>query len=153
MGNESLHWQAPEYHHYERSVDWFWAVGIITICIVILSFMYGNSLFGILILLSVFMLIYFVRREPGLVDYDLANMGITIGNELHPYQTLEAFWVELRHGNPTLIIQSKKKLQPLISIPLNGANPDEVHAFLSQYLDEVELQEPVAHKVMDYLGF
>jgi len=153
MINISLKWQAPEYHSYERSVDWFWAVGIITLCIVILSFVYNNSLFGILILLSAIILVYFVKREPEMVTYEITQRGVLINDEFHPYQTLESFWLELQMGEPKLILKSKKTLQQLIMIPIEKNNPDEIHGLLSDYLTEAILTEPASHKVMEYLGF
>jgi len=150
---DSLKWQAPEYNHYERSTDWFWAVGIITVCIVALAFFFGNALFGILILLSAIILVSFVFRVPQDIEYTINARGITVGKVLHPYLTLEAYWLETRTGEPKLILKSKKALQPFIIIPVHEESADEIAAVLRQFLEEKELQEPVSHKVMEYLGF
>jgi len=150
---DSLKWQAPEYNHYERSTDWFWAVGIITVCIVALAFFFGNALFGVLILLSAIILVSFVFRVPQDIEYTINARGITVGKVLHPYLTLEAYWLETRTGEPKLILKSKKALQPFIIIPVHEESADEIAAVLRQFLEEKELQEPVSHKVMEYLGF
>jgi hypothetical protein len=153
MEKLSLTWQAPEYHHYERTTDWFWAVGIITVCIAVLSFIYDNALFGILILLSAGILIFYTKREPAMVDYEINARGVVVGKELHPYLTIEAFWIETRHGDPKIILKSKKNLLPYIIIPIHEESVDDVSAVLADFLDEKELQEPASHKVMEYLGF
>jgi hypothetical protein len=152
MEKLSLTWQAPEYNHYQRSTDWFWAVGIITICIAILAFVYNNALFGILILLSAAILVFYAIREPSFVDYEINQRGITVGKDLHPYLTIEAFWVETRHGEPKIILKSKKNLMPYI-IPVHEESADDVATVLREFLEEKELQEPSSHKVMEYLGF
>ena len=152
--DESLKWSAPEYHHYERSTDWFWAVGIITVCIAVLAFVFGNALFGILILLSAGILIFYVLRVPQDVIYEINQRGIVINNDLHPYLTLEAFWVETRNlPEPKIILKSKKTLQPYIIIPVHEDSADEVASVLRNFLEEKELAEPASHKVMEYLGF
>ena len=69
--DDSLKWSAPEYHHYKRSTDWFWAVGIITICISILAFVFDNALFGVLILLSAGILIFYTLRVPEEIQYEI----------------------------------------------------------------------------------
>lgn len=153
MEKVSLTWQAPEYNHYERSTDWFWAVGIITLSIAILAFIYNNALFGILILLSAGILVFYAIREPMFVDYEINHRGIIINKNLHPYLTIESFWIETRHGEPKIILKSKKNLLPYIIIPLHEESIDDVASVLTEFLDEKELQEPASHKVMEYLGF
>ena len=153
MENLPLVWQAPEYHHYQRSNDWFWAVGVITISIAILAFVFGNALFGILILLSASILIFFVIREPENVTYEINKRGVMINKELHPYLTLESFWIETRTGDPKIILKSKKMVMPYIIIPIHNDDVDEMAAVLSEFLEEKEAQEPNSHKIMEYLGF
>ena len=151
---DSLKWQAPEYHHYERSTDWFWAVGIITICIAVLAFIFNNALFGILILLSAGILVFYALRTPEDVEYEINKRGIMVGKELHPYMTLEAFWIETRNNiEPKIILKSKKSFLPYIIIPVHNDSADEVADVLRNFLEEKELSEPSAHKVMEYLGF
>ena len=151
---DSLKWQAPEYRHYQRSNDWFWAVGIITICIAILAFIFNDALFGILILLSAGILVFYVIRIPQDVEYEINQRGIVVGKELHPYLTIESFWIETR-GNiePKIILKSKKAFLPYIIIPVHDESADEVASILRNFLEEKELSEPVAFKVMEYLGF
>ena len=151
---DSLKWSAPEYHHYKRSTDWFWAVGIITICISVLSFVFNNSLFGVLILLSAGILIFYTIREPQEVAYEINKRGVVVGNDLHPYLTIESFWIETRNvPEPKIILKSKKAIMPYITIPLHEDSVDEVSAFLREFVEEKELSEPASHKVMEYLGF
>lgn len=153
MDNLSLKWSAPEYHHYKRSNDWFWAVGIIVISIAILAFVFGNGLFGILILLSAGVLIFFVLREPNDIQYEINTRGVVVGNDLHPYLTIESFWTETRFGDPKLIIKSKKAVMPFIIIPVHEESIDEIANTLRNFLEEKELAEPASHKIMEYLGF
>ena len=151
--DESLKWSAPEYHHYERSKDWFWAVGIITICIAVLAFVFNNGLFGVLILLSAGILVFYAIRVPQNVNYEINNRGIIVGKELHPYLTIESFWVETRGAEPKIILKSKKSVMPYIVIPVHQDDADQMAAILREFLEEKELSEPSSHKVMEYLGF
>ncbi len=153
MDDLSLKWSAPEYHHYQRSTDWFWAVGIITISTTVLAFVFNNPLFGVLILLSTTILIFYVTRVPKNVDYEINNRGIIVGKDLQPYLTIEAFWIETREGEPKIILKSKKSIMPYIVIPLHDDSVSQVVSVLREFLEEKELQEPMAHKVMEYLGF
>lgn len=153
MEKISLSWEAPEYQHYKRSNDWFWAVGIITICIATLSFIYHNALFGILIVISAIILVYFTLREPEIVTYSLNQKGLYINNSFISYASIEAYWIETHGDEPKLILKTKKNFQPIIAIPVHEESVSELDSFLEQYLEEKELREPASHKVMEYLGF
>jgi hypothetical protein len=153
MEDSSLKWQAPEYHHYQRSADWFWAVGIIVVCVVVLAFIFDNALFGILILLSAAVLIFYTLRVPHDVEYEINERGIAINGDLHPYLTIEAFWLETRMGEPKIILKSKKTIMPYIVIPVHEDSADEIATILREFLEEKELTEPASHKIMEYLGF
>ena len=149
----SLKWSAPEYTHYKRSVDWFWAVGIIAVCIATLAFVYDNALFGVLILLSAGILTYYAVRVPENVEYEINKRGVIVGKDLHPYLTIEAFWIETRVGEPKLILKSKKTIMPYIIIPVHEDSADQIAEVLRVFLEEKELAEPASHKIMEYLGF
>ncbi len=153
MDNISLKWQAPEYHHYQRSTDWFWAVGIIVISITVLAFFFKNPLLGILIILATIIMISFVFREPQNIDYEINLKGISINKKLHPYITFDFFWIETRQNEPKIILKLKKELSPFIIIPLHEDDVDDVNDVLRQFIEEKEMREPTSHKIMEYLGF
>ena len=151
-----IRWQALEYHHESKSVDWFWAVGIIAVCVIILSVLYDNYLFAILILIATFSVFMYAVRQPELVQFELNRRGIIIHRKIYPYASLQSFWVEEFnnvHPHPKLLIKSQKVMVPLIVIPIAGVHPDEVRDFLQHYLPEEEIYEPLSQKVMEYLGF
>jgi hypothetical protein len=151
-----LRWQALEYHHEPKSTDWFWAVGIIALCVAITSIIYGDVLFAILILIAAGSLAIYAVREPDLVSFELNDKGVLIERKMYPYATLESFWVEEHnnvHPHPKLLIKSQKLTMPLIVIPIDEVHPDEVRNFLLNYLAEEQHFEPLSQKVMEYLGF
>ncbi|HZS43198.1 MAG TPA: hypothetical protein VFA52_03210 [Candidatus Paceibacterota bacterium] len=151
-----LTWQALEYHHEPKSVDWFWAVGIIALCIAVTSVIYGDILFAILVLIGAGSLAIYAVREPELVQFELNEKGVRIDRKLYPYATLESFWVEEHrnvHPRPKLLIKSQKITMPLIVIPIEEIHPDDIRNFILNYLPEEEHYEPLSQKLMEYLGF
>lgn len=151
-----LTWQALEYHHETKTVDWFWAVGIIAVCIAITAVIYGDVLFGILVLIGAGSLAIYAVREPELISFELNEKGVLIERKMYPYATLESFWVEEHHNvhrHPKLLIKSQKITMPLIVIPIDEVHPDNVRRFLLNFLQEEEHFEPLSQKVMEYLGF
>ncbi len=153
MNDEIITWETPEYEQKEKSVDWYIALGVVAVSTATASFLLGNILFAILILLSIFGLAMYSAKTPGILKIELNNRGILVNNTVYSYSTLESFWVEEYDKEPKIIIQSEKALMPYIIIPLGDADPDKVREFLFEYLEEEEHYEPLSHKIMDYLGF
>ena len=149
-----INWQAYEYHHEPKSVDWFWAVAIIALCVTILSILYSDILFAIVVLIGTATLCIYAVRPPELVRFELNEKGVVIEDKMYPYATLESFWVEeAAYPHPKLLIKSKKFIMPLIVIPIDEVHPEDVRQYLLPYLPEVEHFEPVSQKIMEYLGF
>ncbi len=148
-----IRWTAPEYSHREKTADWFWAVGIISISLAGAAIIFNNVLLAIFILLGAFTLSLYAHREPSLVEYELNEKGIVSGNTLYTYSSLQSFWVETRHGQPKLFIQSKRPMVPFITILLGDINPNIVDEYLTRYIREEEYVEPLSHKLLEYLGF
>ena len=59
----------------------------------------------------------------------------------------------MNENEPKMILRSKKKILPLIVFPIEGMHHLDVRDFLLKYLPEVEMHEPVSHKIMEVLGF
>ena len=150
-----LKWEAHEYEHFERSTDWYWAVTIVTISIVALAIIFNNFLFAILILVSVFSLMLYAHRQPILVEYEINKKGIRIHDTIYIYSTIESFWVDshVEHHAPKLILRSTKMLMPILVIPLKDVHPDDIHSYLIEFLPEEEHHEPLAHTLMEFIGF
>ncbi len=158
----SIVWEAPEFYHSPKSSDWFWAVGIIAVSIVIFSFIYGNILLGIIIILGTFSVFLHANKESVIREIELNEQGVRIGKRFYPYKTLESFWLEVHqvehdeYGNlifAKLLIKSRKTFMPLIVITVEYPDLDEIREFLSIFILEEEHHEPLAQKVIEYFGF
>ncbi|MBI2476375.1 MAG: hypothetical protein HYV67_03985 [Candidatus Taylorbacteria bacterium] len=150
---EPLVWETFEYVYREKSADWYWAVSIIAVSMAVTSVLFNNVLFAIFIALSFFTLMLYAKRKPHLLQIRLDERGIQEGRARHPYSSIESFWVESRFGDFKIIIKSKNKASPYIIIPIEDVNADEVRNHLKKYLPEEEHSEPLAKRIMEYLGF
>jgi hypothetical protein len=148
-----IEWDAYEYEHKERSPDWYWAVGIVAVSGAIASIIFGNIIFAILLLLSVFSLTLFVNRPPETVHVVLTEAGIQRGDVLYPYYTLHSFWIDDDHPHKKIIVRSRKMFMPLIVVPLGDMNPDRVRTTLLRLLPEEFQSLPLLERVLEYFGF
>ena len=147
-------WNALEYEYFPKSADWFWMIIILTLSIAIASFILGNFLFGVLILVSGFSIILFGLRKPQNVVFSITGRGVQIDDKLYPYNTLESFWI---YYNPPvqkqITLKSKKIFMPSIQIPLGDADPNIARNFLLKFMQEKEHPESLTDSVLRILKF
>jgi hypothetical protein len=151
--NDIIKWEAFEYKHTHKQIDWYIALGIIATAASAATFMLGNILFGIFIILGAFTLAMYSKRKPGMMHMEIGTRGILFNNRVYPYNSLKSFWVKDSEEEPKIIIQSNKMFMPYIIIPLGNTDPEKVREFLFEYIEEEEHCEPLSHKLMEYLGF
>lgn len=148
-----LRWSAYEHEHIERSVDWFWALGIVAVSIALTSILFGNVLFAILIIVAAYTIGRIARTPPELVEFELSDRGVRVGGTLHRYDEIISFWVEDELDKaPLLLVDTIKFMSPNLIIPIEGIDPHEVRVFLQERADEVPMKEPVSHKILEFLG-
>ncbi len=160
MAKDPFIWQAHEYIFQEKTSDWYWAVGIIGASVAVISLIFGNIIFALLIALCTFCLMLFGAKEPALVRFEINKTGVLIDRRLYPYGTLQSFWVEdnrHRGHQSKLFLKSKRLAVPLIAVPLEGheegVNPEDIRDFLLDHLLEDEHAEPLGQKVLEFFGF
>jgi hypothetical protein len=148
-----LRWSAYEHEHLERGSDWFWALGIIAVSAALTSILLGNVLFALLIVVAAATIGLIANHPPQLHEFELTDKGIRTGVTTHPYENIISFWVDEEPHEPVLLIDTIAFMAPNLVIPLGDTDPDAVREFLSQYVQEVPMKEPLAHKVMEFFGF
>jgi hypothetical protein len=147
-------WEAYEHHHLEKKSDWFWILGIITITSAVVSILLGNTLLGILILIAGALVAILASREPKIISYAVTQRGLRIDEKLFPYTTLEAFCID-EEGTfgPQLLVRSEKMFMPLLILPLPEDAMDDIEDIIAERLAEEHIEEPLAHKLLEFFGF
>lgn len=139
---DKIEWQVPEYEFHQKSPDWFWALGIITIALFFSAIFLRSFLFGILTLLAGFSIALYGARRPSIVSFGVGPRGMQIGDRIYNYEDLKSFWVNY---NPPykkeLIIESKKTFMPHIVIMLGDTDPEKIRDYLLQFLKEEKIEE------------
>lgn len=148
-----ISWDAPEHHHTEKNNDWYWAVGIITLTAAALSFIFGNVVFGILIIVGVFTLVVNASRKPSIIRIEINDRGLIIEDVLYPFLTLESFWIDAHEHPPRILFKSHKTFMPYITVHISDVDREEVRQVLLKYIAETEHHEPLTKKLLERFGF
>ena len=149
---ERVNWRGPGHFHIEKKREWYLAVIIISLGIIVAAVVLKNYIFALLIALAAFTSMMFASRGPREVEIEVNHYGIIFGEYFYPYEALESYDIE-ELPELRILIKTKKLLMPTVIIPAHDAPIDKVEEILSQYLEVEDLQEPIFHKVFEYLGF
>ena len=146
-----LQWRTYEYEEIHRPTDWFIAVAIITITLAVASVLIDNLLFAVVIVISSIALVLNAIKKPLLLDYEISMEGVTAGTYKYPYSELHSFWI--KEEEDIVLIRQKRITATLISIPVKDVPMETVRQFLTIYLPQEEILEPLSQKIMERLGF
>jgi len=150
---EKIEWSALEYEEKERSVDWFWALGIIVVAGSVTSLIYGNYFFAILLILSGILLGFFAIKKPEMVSYELNKKGLKIKTRLFPYESMKSFFVQTT-PKPMLFVKSSRMFMPILSMPIEDNLAEDIRSLLlSNNVQEEEMKEGPSERIMERLGF
>ena len=103
----TLRWSAHEHEHVPRDSNWYWALGILAACVALISVLFGNVLFAILILVAAATLGILATTPPPLIEFELSDRGIRVGGTMHRYEEVISFWVEDHDADPPILLVDK----------------------------------------------
>jgi hypothetical protein len=147
-------WSVAPYEHYERSVDWYWIMGIIVLAIVVISIVTRNYLFAFLLVMGSILVVLSLRKEPRDMQIEISERAISINGHIYQYDQIHSFWMykDLK-DKPNLLIHTKRALFPKIVIPLlSDMDFVELHTFLIEKIHEEEQYESSIDRIADRLG-
>ncbi len=154
-GETILAWEAYEYKDREMKADWFWALGIIALAGSVASFIWGNFLFGVFIILASVAVVYFGTRKPERITYEITTGGVFYEGIFYPFETLHAFWLnEEIPDDKKLLIKSERFFVPILTLPYEDEETGNlIYEALTDIVPEEPLQEPFGQLIMERLGF
>lgn len=149
-----ISWEAPEHHHVEKGNDWFFALAIIVVALVVTAILFNNVLFALLLGIAGGVLGVAAAKKPNIVPFSVSVRGIKIEGILHPFASLSSYHIDEEDPRgPQLLVKAEKLLMPLIVLPIPVDYIDDIEEILRDKLPEEELEEPFLLKVLELFGF
>jgi hypothetical protein len=147
-------WDGTEHEHVEKSVDWYWGLGIIMVTGIIIAIISKNYLLAILLFIGGVLLGYYANDKPEPVHVEISERGIKLDDALFTYETMKSFWMyqDTQKKNQLMLITGRSVLpERIISIP-DTMDIMELHAFLLEYLEEKETKPSSLNVIAQTLG-
>jgi len=133
-----------------KSAEWYLALGLIAAGLIAAGILLKNFLFAGVVVLATLALLSYANRVPRIVRVSLEDSGVRFGENFYSYDTLATFGID---ESARLLLKKKTFFALLVVIPIVGIHPNLVRAALREFLSEEDLQEPLAQRVFEYLGF
>jgi hypothetical protein len=155
---EMFAWKAREFQNFEKTNDWFWAIGLLALVGAILAIWRGSVSFGILILLSGFVLIVFGKVEHPEHSILINEDGLMIDETKFLWKDVTGFAIIDDPDdmyNKKVIFETTRPVAPKISLPIDRSNinPNTLKSFLLTHTIEKELQESFIKAIAEKVKF
>ena len=149
----AITWEAPEHYYKERGGDWYFILTVLVLALSISALLLNNALFALLIFVSGGALALAAIKKPSVIPFSISVRGIKVDDVLYPYTTLASYHIdEEDFRGPQLLILTKKRFTPLISIPLPAEYIDDVEDIIRERLEEKFIEEPAFFKLIEHFG-
>lgn len=154
MATEALiSWNAPTHFYVEKKPDWYWIVGIITLALAVVAFLFGQIITGIFVIVAAVALVLHASKPPRIISCQINDRGLVVDNVLYPFLTLESFWIPHDQFPPKMILKSRKLFMPFIIIYIDEIDPEQVREVMLRYIAETEHHEPWLKHMLEIAGF
>lgn len=147
-------WDAVEFEHMEKPVDWYWGLGIITVTGCVLSIISGNSLLAILLGIGGLMLGFYGNDKPRAAHVELSERGVRINEDFYRHETISSFWMYVDHKKrERIMFVTGRRIMPerIVTLP-DTLSANQIRNFLLEHIEEKETKPSTIDIVAESLG-
>jgi hypothetical protein len=147
-------WHAKEYTPEEKTPDWFWALGIVAVALMVVCVLFNNILLAIVIAAAAVCVALQAAKRPRIHRFAIVDNGILVDNRLYEFENMLHFSV-LEYIDetipPALSIKTKHLLAPHLLIPILDHDPMEIYEYVSLHLPEGKHDESPIDRLIEMM--
>lgn len=146
-------WTIPS-NHKIRSVDWFWAIAIMTLVGAVTAIAVGNTLFGVFILMAGGLLFYTNLNHGDDVTVKVNEKEVVVNDLKYAAKHMKGFDISKSSTEENiLILRTDRFFMPMLILHIPESIPlDQLEAILLKRIQKEELREPPANALAERLG-
>lgn len=149
--NKKYLWRAHERGSSEKSRTWYIVIAVVALGASLSSFIIGNILFALLIIVGAGTIMLAANRPDGEHVYGISEQGIHIDTQLVIWERVEQF--AIREGTPPILVVDTKTMLGTVSIPLSGIDHRAVRTeFKNHNIEESDHIETVIENLTRAIG-
>ena len=151
---KAYEWDAIEFNHQPKSKDWYWALAIAVIAGCVLAIISKNDLLAVLLFAGGILIGFSAGRPHPGVHIAISERGISMNEQLYPYESIDSFWMYRDHRKANrIIITTARAVMPLRSVTLpDDIDATEIREFLLNFIPEKQTKPSSIDLIAESLG-
>ncbi|MFA4845062.1 MAG: hypothetical protein WC654_00690 [Patescibacteria group bacterium] len=137
IGSPQLQWEVDEYPQHGRSQRWYIVAAVLGVVLIIYAVATANFLFAVIVLMIGVITLLSTFVAPDRVPIVITNTGVVVADMYYDFEAIKDF--ALAYDPPDvkiLYVEFHSAWQPLLSIPLEDVDPNQVREVLLPYCIE-----------------
>ena len=127
IGRPIVEWEVDEYPRHTRSKSWFIIGGIVGVGLIIYAIAVANFLFAVIILMIGIITLLSTFLPPDRIPVLVTTTGVVVGDMYYDFEAVRNFSIAyIPPEVKFLYLEFHSPWQPLLSIPLEEVDPNEV---------------------------
>lgn len=150
---QDMVWAVTTHEHKNRSVDWYWALGVIALAGAVVSIFLDNLLLAIIIALGSGSIGFLAARGPREHLFKIDERGVSIDGSRYAYSSIHSFWVEHDSAAPRLFLTMRGVALSHFSLVLDSeAQGRAVREHLVNHIKEEEQGPHLGEHLAEIFG-
>lgn len=152
--NTQISWTASEFIAYQKNKSWYVLAVAGVILVAGLIFLATKDTISTIVTIALGVLfIVFASRKPRVLNYEISDKGIRIGDKLHLYRTMKSFAVIEEGTIRSIDILPMQRFMPAISMYYDPKDEDVIISSLGKFLPQENREQPLIDKLMHKIRF
>jgi hypothetical protein len=147
-------WHGKEYSSEQKGADWYWAVSIVAVAIVVACILFNNFLLALVVIAATVAACLQAAKHPRIHRFYITERGVGIDTHFYQFEDMLHFSV-LEYLDetlpPALSIKTKHIFAPHLLIPIIGYDPLDVYDYVAAHLPEGKHDESAMDRIIDLL--
>lgn len=136
-GTPLVTWQVDEYQRVERSTRWYLIAGIVAVALIVYAVATANFLFAVIILMAGIVTLVTSFTAPRRIDVVVTDLGVAIGERFYEHKKIRDFSIAYQPPEVKILyLDFTSPFNPLLSVPLEETDPNDVRDALLDYCQE-----------------
>ena len=127
FGEPILDWEVDEYPQHERSRTWYIVASVVGVALIVYAIATANFLFAVIILMVGVITLLSTFKDPDRIGIMVTTAGVIVDDMFYDYKSVRDFSIVFDPPDVSILyLDFHSSLHPLISIPLEDIDPNEV---------------------------
>ncbi len=137
IGESLLEWEVDEYLQHERSRTWYILAVVLGVSLIVYAIATANFLFAVIILMTGVIMLLSTFKKPDRVPVFITTTGILVDDTYYDYEAVRDFSIVYDPpATSILYLDFFSQFQPLLAVPLEQMDPNEVRDALRPFCAE-----------------